>query len=347
MERRPLGRTGLSVSAICLGSMTWGQQNTEAEGHAQLDYALERDVDFIDAAEMYPSPPSAETHGRTEQIIGTWLQARSNRADVIVASKVTGPGPRFPYVRDGNLRLDRANILAAVEASLKRLQTDYIDLYQLHWPDRRTNYFGKLGYVHDAQDVSVPLRDTLQALDELVKSGKVRAVGVSNETPWGVMGYLRCADNHGLPRMASIQNAYGLVNRTFEVGLAEVAHREDIGLLAYSPLAGGTLSGKYEGGARPPGARITRYGKIFTRYASARGCDAVSSYVGLARRHDLDPAQMALAFAYHRPFVTSTIIGATSIAQLASNIDAFELKLDDDVRAGIDAIHHDNPSPCP
>ena len=347
MERRPLGRTGLSVSAVCLGSMTWGQQNTEAEGHEQLDYARERGVDFIDVAEMYPSPPSAETHGRTEEIVGTWLRARGNRAALIIASKVTGPGPRFPYVRDGNPRLNRANIVAAVEASLARLQTDYIDLYQLHWPDRRTNFFGKLGYVHDAEDVSVPLRETLEVLLDLVTSGKIRAVGVSNETPWGVMEYLRLADHHGLPRMASIQNAYGLVNRTFEIGLAEVAHREDVGLLAYSPLAGGTLSGKYEGGAEPPGARMTRYGDIFTRYASARGREAVSSYVQLARRHDLDPAQMALAFAYHQPFVTSTIIGATSLAQLASNIDAFALKLDDEVRAGIDAIHHDNPSPSP
>ena len=250
-------------------------------------------------------------------------------------------------MRDGRLRLDRSNITAAVDASLARLQTDYIDLYQLHWPDRRTNFFGRLGYVHDADDAPVPLHETLQVLDDLIKAGKIRAVGLSNETPWGVMECMRLAETQGLRRMVAIQNAYNLVNRVFEIGLAEVARREDVGLLAYSPMAGGTLSGKYEGGARPTGARMTRYGQDYTRFDTERGRNATSAYVGLARRHGLDPAQMALAFIYDQPFVTATIIGATSVEQLASNIDAFEMTLTELVRVEIDAIHHDNPSPCP
>ena len=252
MDYRPLGRSGIEVSAICLGTMTWGTQNSEEEGFAQMDLAVDRGVNFFDAAEMYPVPPTAETQGRTEEIVGNWLQSRKCRDKIVLATKVTGPGPRFSYIRDGDCRLDRKNITAAIETSLQRLRTDYIDLYQLHWPDRATNIFGRLGFDDEADETAVPLEETLEVLDELVRSGKVRSVGLSNETPWGTMTFLKLAEAGKGPRMVSVQNPYSLLNRSFEVGLAEVAIREDCGLLAYAPIAAGVLSGKYLGGARPP-----------------------------------------------------------------------------------------------
>ena len=258
MEYRQLGRSGLRVSVICLGSMNWGEQNSAEEGARQMDLAFERGVNFIDTAEMYAVPPRAETQGRSEEIIGDWMRARANRDRVIVATKVAGPDPRLTYLRDGNLRFDRKNIEAAVDASLTRLRSDYIDLYQLHWPDRPIKAFGELGYSHPAQDDSAPLEETLTVLGDLVAAGKIRAVGVSNETPWGVMRCLALAEAGKAPRLASIQNPYSLLNRSFETGLAEIAIREDCGLLAYAPLAAGTLTGKYLDGRKPSGARLTR-----------------------------------------------------------------------------------------
>jgi len=346
MQYRPLGRTGLNVSLICLGTMTWGRQNTEAEAHAQLDYALGRGVNFIDAAEIYPVPPGAETHGRTEQFIGTWLKDRKDRDRIILATKTAARGRDFEWLRGGP-RLDARQINIAVDGSLKRLQTDYIDLYQLHWPDRRTNTFGQLGYRHDAaDDGGTPIEETLEALQGLVKAGKVRHIGVSNETPWGVMKFVGHAEARGLPRIASIQNAYNLLNRSFEIGNAEVAMREQVGLLAYSPLAMATLTGKYLNGAKPEGARLSIFTR-FQRYTGAHAQPAIAAYVDLAKKHGLDPGQMALAFVNSREFVASTIIGATSLPQLESNIDSIDVNLSEEVLKGIEDIYKRTGSPCP
>lgn len=346
MQHRPLGHTGIDVSVLCLGTMTFGEQNTEAQAHAQLDRALAAGINFIDTAEMYPVPPRAETQGRTESYIGSWLAARGRRDHVILATKVAGPGDWINWLRGGGHRLDRRNIEAALDASLRRLRTDYVDLYQLHWPDRETNFFGKLGFSPAQEDDGVPLLETLEVLGDLVKSGKVRAVGVSNETPWGLMRYLSLAQQHGLPRMASIQNPYSLLNRTFEIGLAEVAIREHCGLLAYSPLGFGVLSGKYLGGQRPAGARLTLFER-FSRYSNPESERATARYVELARRQGLDPAQMALAWVTSRPFTTSNIIGATTLEQLESNLASVELRLSDEVISEIEAIHQAQPNPAP
>ncbi len=346
MEYRPLGRSDLDVSAICLGTMTWGQQNTEQEAHQQLDYALEKGINFIDTAELYPVPPKADTQGRTESHIGSWLAKRGNRKDVILASKVTGRSG-MDWFRGGETRLDRRQMTTALEASLKRLQTDYLDLYQLHWPDRKANYFGQLGYVHDPGDDSIALEDQLEVLDGMVQSGKVRHVGVSNETPWGTARFLALADERGWPRMVSVQNPYSLLNRSFEVGLAEIAIREQCGLLAYSPLGFGVLSGKYLEGDPPSDARLTLFGDIFTRYTNDRAVAATRDYVAISRDNGLDPAQMALAYVNSRPFVTSNIVGATSMAQLAANIASIEVTLSERVLGAIEAVHGQNPDPSP
>jgi len=347
MQYRPLGRSGIQVSALCLGTMTFGEQNSEAEAHAQLDRALAAGINFIDTAELYPVPPMAETQGETERHIGSWLARRGGRDRVVLASKVAGPGDWVEHIRGGAAnRLNRANIRAAVEGSLRRLQTDVIDVYQVHWPDRETNYFGRLGYDHPDSDPSVSIAETLEALDELVQEGKVRHIGVSNETPWGLMRYLQLADQQGLPRSVSIQNPYSLLNRSFEIGLAEIALREECGLLAYSPLGFGVLSGKYLGGQRPPGARITLFER-FDRYSNPQGEAATAAYVELARDHGLDPAQMALAWVTSRPFVTSNIIGATTLEQLEANLGSADLELSEEVLEGIEAIHRKQPNPCP
>jgi aryl-alcohol dehydrogenase-like predicted oxidoreductase len=345
MLYRTLGNTTLKVSVICLGTMTFGEQNGEVEAHSQLDYAIDAGVNFIDTAEMYPVPPRAETQGRTESFIGSWLKKRARRDDLVLASKVSGPADWQAYLRPGKVCLDRRNIEAALHASLKRLHTDYLDLYQVHWPDRDTNYFGKLGY-EPGSDHSVPIEETLTVLGDLVRSGKVRHVGVSNETPWGVMRYLDAAQRLGLPRIVSIQNPYSLLNRSFEIGLAEIADRERVGLLAYSPLGFGVLSGKYLDGARPANARLTLFER-FQRYSSVQGQRATRAYVELARAHGLDPAQMALAFVNSRPFTTATIIGATTMAQLRSDIASIDVTLTPAVRAAIEAIHTDQPNPSP
>ena len=346
MQYRKLGRTDLNVSALCLGTMTWGEQNTEAEGFAQIDRAKQAGINFIDTAEMYPVPPRPETYASTERVIGNWFKRQGDRADWVLASKIAGPGNGISHIRDGNLKFNREHIVAALDASLARLQTDYLDLYQLHWPERSTNFFGKLGYQHTQDELETPLQETLQVLEEQVKAGKIRHIGLSNETPWGTMKFLQLAESQGLPRAASIQNPYNLLNRSFEVGLAEVAIREQCGLLAYSPMAFGMLSGKFENGARPANARLTLFSR-FTRYANPQSVAACSRYVALAREHGLDPAQMALAFVTAQPFVTSNIVGATSLEQLDSNLASAELTLSPEVLAGIEAIHKDQPNPAP
>lgn len=346
MEKRQLGRSGIEVSRLCLGTMTWGEQNTQEEGFAQMNAAVEAGINFFDTAEMYAVPPTAKTYGTTETIIGNWFRARPGlRQKIVLASKVTGRSSGMPYIR-GNPRLSRAHIEEAINGSLQRLQTDYLDLYQLHWPDRQTNYFGKLGYQQADDSGSVPILETLEVLSELVKAGKIRHIGLSNETPWGAMKFLQLAEQHGLPRAVSIQNPYNLLNRSYEVGLAEVSHREDIGLLAYSPLAFGVLTGKYLNGQWPEGARITLF-KRFSRYLSPQAEAAAGAYVQLARDNGLSPAQMALAFINQQPFVTSNIIGATSLAQLEENIGSAGITLSDDLLKAIEAIHVQHPNPSP
>lgn len=347
MEYKKLGSTNIDVSLICLGTMTFGEQNSYEEAALQMDYAVDQGVNFFDAAEMYPVPPKPETQGETERILGRWLQARGKREDIVLATKVSGrslPGGDFDHVRGGP-RLSREQIHAAIDTSLQRLQTDYVDLYQLHWPERITNFFGQLGYRHRGDD-GIAVEETLSALAELIQAGKVREIGISNETPWGVMEYLRLSQEKGLPRIQSIQNPYSLLNRSFELGLAEMAIREKVGLLAYSPLAFGMLSGKYAGGARPAGARLTRFER-FSRYSNPRSEAASDAYVALAKDAGLDPAQMALAFVNTRQFTTSNIIGATTMEQLRANIDSVSVKLDKELLKSIEAIHEQYPFPAP
>ncbi|WP_322007849.1 NADP(H)-dependent aldo-keto reductase [Paraburkholderia tropica] len=350
MEYRTLGDTNVKVSLIGLGTMTWGEQNTEQDAHEQIDYALDQGVTLIDAAEMYPVPPRPETQGQTERFIGTWLARNGARRDqFVLATKMTGPArqPHNPrHIRGEGNQFDRKNLTEALDGSLKRLQTDYVDLYQLHWPDRSTMTFGRSNYPWIDDAYTVPIEETLAVLADFVKAGKVRHIGVSNETPWGVAQFLRAAEKHGLPRIVSIQNPYSLVNRTFELGLSEFTHHEGIGLLAYSPLAFGWLSGKYEGGVRPEGARITKFER-FQRYSKPQAIAATSRYVGLAKEHGLSPAQFALSFVNSRPFVTSNLIGATSMAQLKENIASVDVKLSADVLARIDALHELQPNPAP
>jgi len=348
VEYRVLGRTGIRVSAIGMGTMTFGEQNSEADGHAQLDLAFEQGVNLVDTAEMYSVPPRAETYGSTERIVGTWLKKRGGRDGVILATKVAGPGAVLGvgHVRGGQNTLDRANIYAAVDESLKRLQTDYIDVYQLHWPSRPTNYFGKLGYQHASEDSAVPIEETLEVLSELVRAGKIRHAGVSNETPWGVHRFLELSQGGGLERIVSIQNPYSLLNRTFEIGLAEMAVRESISLLAYSPLAFGMLSGKFLNGARPPEARMVRWAR-FARYANEQGERATAAYAQVAAKHGLDMAQMSLAFARQQPFVTSVLVGATTLAQLRTNLGSMALTLGAEILQDIEAVHRAQPNPCP
>jgi len=345
MEYRMLGDNGPKVSAVCLGTMTFGQQNSEAEAHSQLDFALERGINFIDTAEMYSVPPRAETYGVTETIVGNWL-ARQSRERVVLATKVAGPARSMDWIRGGPLALDRANIRTAVEASLRRLKTDYIDLYQLHWPERNQPMFGLWQYDPAKERDCTPIQAQLEVLAELVDEGKVRQIGLSNEHPWGVMQFVRLAEQYGLPRVVSTQNAYSLLNRVFEYGLAEVCHRERVGLLAYSPLAFGHLSGKYLDNPAAAG-RLTAFENFGQRYNKPGVQPAVEAYVALARRRGLSPARLALAFVYHRWFVTSTIIGATTVAQLEEDLAAWDERPDVDLLDEIDAIHlrHGNPAP--
>jgi aryl-alcohol dehydrogenase-like predicted oxidoreductase len=351
MEYRRLGRTDLKVSVICLGTMTWGQQNTQAEGHEQMDYALDQGVNFFDTAEMYSIPPRAETQGSTERIIGNWFKARGNRDKVILASKIVGRGTS-DWLRDDKspTRVNRAQIREAVDKSLKRLQTDYIDLYQIHFPERPMPWgsnptrFSKAAFERPADET--PIGEQLDAFAEIVKEGKIRHLGLSNESAWGTMSFVRDAEARGGPRIQSIQNAYNLLNRTFETALAEIAIHEDVGLLAYSPLGQGFLTGKYLDGARPAGARTTLFDRG-QRYQTAGAEAAIKRYVALAREAALDPAQMALAFVNARPFVTANIIGATSMEQLRTDIASIGVTLSAELEAKIDAIHQLVGNPCP
>jgi len=346
MRYNTLGRTGIKVSEICLGTMTWGSQNTEAEAHGQLDYAFELGVNFVDTAELYPTTPlSAETYGNTERIIGEWLTKRARRDDVVLATKVAGSGR--PYIRNGG-PITPEGIDEAIDASLKRLRTDYVDLYQVHWPNRGHYHFRNAwSYDPSKQDkahVGADLKAILDKLGDLVKAGKVRAVGLSNDTAWGTMKMLDLAEKHGLPRVATIQNEYNLLYRTFDLDLAELSHHEDVGLLAYSPLAAGLLTGKYLDGAKPAGSRLSINGDLGGRFTPHQE-QAVSAYVALAREHGVDPAQMALAFCLTRPFMASVIIGATSIPQLKIDIGAAAVTLSQDVMNGIRRLHRLYPAP--
>ena len=345
IQHRALGKSELIVPESCLGTMTFGEQTAEADAHAQLDFALAHGVNFIDTAEMYAVPPRAETYGATETIVGNWLK-RQQRDKIILATKVAGPARSLTWIRNGPQAMDRSNIRAAIEGSLQRLQTDYIDLYQLHWPERNQPMFGQWQFDPKSERGGTPIREQLEALAELVREGKVRHIGVSNEHAWGLMQFVRLADELGLPRIVSTQNAYHLLNRTFETGLAEISHREQIGLLAYSPLAFGHLTGKYLADPAAPG-RLTQWPFFGQRYTKPNVAPAVAAYAALARQHDLTPTQLALGFVRSRWFVASTIIGASSLAQLQETLPATLTPLSDEILAAIDAIHLQYTNPAP
>ena len=345
MKYTTLPNTDIKVSKICLGTMTWGNQNTQDEGFAQMDLALDMGVNFFDVAELYPVPATAETYADTERIIGNWFTKTGHRDKVILATKIAGPGDYTAHIRTTGF--SKAALNEAVNESLKRLQTDYIDLYQLHWPERQTNTFGVRDYKHNPND---PWEDNfneiLHNLDDIIKSGKIRQVGLSNEKAWGTMRYLTESKQHNLPRMITIQNSYSLLNRTFEGDLAEVSHREHIGLLAYSPMAFGVLSGKYIKGTAADNARLKLFPR-FARYSSEQSTEATKRYLKIAEDHGMTLAQMSLAFVNDRPFMTSNIIGATSTEQLKENIESINLTLSDEVLKAIDAVHAELPNPAP
>lgn len=348
MQYSTLGNTDLKVSKICLGTMTFGEQNSEAEGHDQLDYALKKGINFIDTAEMYSVPGRKETQGSTERIIGTWIKARNNRDQFILATKVTGPSAGLKHIRNP-LKFNREQINTAIEGSLERLQTDYVDLYQLHWPERKTNFFGKRGFP-TAESPNDPWEDNflsiIEVLNDLVKAGKIRHWGLSNETAWGAMRYLHLAEKHNFPRPVSIQNPYSLLNRLYEVGLSEVSIRENCGLLAYSPMAFGLLSGKYHNGDARDSARLNIF-KQMSRYNSENSHAATAKYLEIAEKHGVSLAQLSLAFVNNRPFVTSNIIGATSMEQLRENIDSIDIDLSEEMLKEINAVHELIPNPAP
>ena len=344
MKYTILPNTDIRVSKLCLGTMTWGQQNTEAEGHQQLDLAVEKGINFIDTAEMYPIPARKETQGNTEKIIGTWLEKTGKRNEIVLASKIAGPGRAMAHIRP-NLGFSKAAISEALELSLKRLKTDYLDLYQLHWPERNTNFFGKRDYTHeDDEEWEDNFREVLLHLDEFIKSGKVRHIGLSNESPYGVM---RCLEESrkGAPKIITVQNPYSLLNRIDEIGLTEIYHRENLGLLPYSPLGMGTLSGKYLH-KLPDNARLTIFPQ-YTRYSNLQAVEATKRYCGIAEKFGLIPAQMALAFIERQPFVTSTIIGATSQEQLNQNLESIEVQLTEEILREINEVHEAIPNPAP
>ncbi|MCO8066373.1 NADP(H)-dependent aldo-keto reductase [Acinetobacter schindleri] len=349
MQFKPLADTGILLPEICLGTMTFGEQNTQEEAFKQLDYALDQGLYFWDTAEMYPVPPKPETQGATERIIGNWIASRGGRDKLFLASKIAGPSQGGSHIRDGQTRFGADEISAAIDQSLSRLQTDYIDLYQLHWPQRPTNFFGKLGYgnAEAAEDRAVTdLEETLTALQYEIKNGRIRYIGLSNETPWGTMKFLHLAEKLGLSKFVSVQNPYNLLNRTYEIGMSEIAKYEGVGLLAYSPLAFGYLTGKFRNGARPAKARVTLFSR-FSRYSNPESEWAVEQYAQLAEQHGLTLTQLALAFIKQQFFVTSTIIGATNLDQLKENIQAFEVDLPEEILKGIEAIHRQQPNPAP
>lgn len=346
MQYTTLGTTDLKVSKICLGTMTFGRQNTEQEGHEQMDYALDNDVNFFDTAEMYAVPASQATQGKTEEIIGTWFKSRQNRDKVILATKVTGPSDSMTYIRNP-LRFDKASINAAINGSLKRLQTDYIDLYQLHWPERPVNSFSIRSYPAGQEDKwEDNFVEVLTTLKELIDAGKIRHFGISNETPWGTMRLLHLADKHNLPRPMSIQNPYSLLNRTFEYGLSEIAMQEKVGLLAYSPLGFGMLTGKYHKGNPPADGRITIF-KNYKRYSSEQSRTATAKYMEIAEKYNVSMAHLALAFINSRPFTTANIIGATKMWQLKENINSIHVELPKEALQEIETVYHAIPNPAP
>ena len=345
MNYKKLGNTNLDVSTICLGTMTWGEQNSEAEGFEQMDYALENGVNFWDTAEIYSIPPKAETFGDTEKIIGNWFKQSKKRNEVILASKVCGP--MRDYVRGGGNQFGEKKISEALDGSLKRLNTDYIDLYQLHWPERNTNFFGKLGYEHNENEKWTKFEDVLNSLQKFIKQGKIRYIGISNETAWGLTKYLELSKNKNLPRVLSVQNPYNLLNRSYEVGLAEISVREKVGLLAYSPLAIGFLSGKYRNNERPKKSRLDRDENFWTRYNKPNTEKAVEEYYKISKKYDLNFAQMSIKFLEIQPFVTSVIIGATTMEQLKTNIESVNVDLNNELIKNINEIQKIYPNPCP
>ena len=349
MKYRKLGTTNIDVSIICLGTMTFGEQNSQQEGFDQMDYALKRGINFFDTAELYPIMPRKETYGKTEEIIGNWFKQRKNRSKVILASKIASKTENdLSWIREGAQKLgfDKKNMNAAIDASLQRLQTDYIDLYQLHWPERKVPKFGKLDFEYDPYDNEwIQIEEVLDNLNNLIKSGKIRYIGLSNETPWGVMKFLQVAKEKNLPRMMSIQNVYSLVNRVFDIANSEVSIRENCSLLAYSPLAGGRLSGKYIN-QQPKNARYTLWPSRFDRHHTKRGEMAIAKYVSLAKKYNITPSTFANAYVNDRSFVTSNIIGATTIEQLRENIDSIDITLSNEILHEIEDIHLSDPNPC-
>ena len=345
MKYNKLGNTDIDVSSICLGTMTWGEQNTEIEAHEQMDYALDRGINFFDSAELYPIPPKPETQGLTESFIGSWLKKRGKRDDLVLATKVVGRTD-MDWFRGGPNQLDRSCIEEAVNGSLKRLGTDYIDLYQLHWPDRPINLFGGLSYKHINFEQAIPPQETLQVLGDLIKEGKIRNVGLSNETPWGLASFLKAADELDLPKVVSVQNVYNLLSRVYENGLSEYSYRENVGLLAYSPLAQGYLSGKYQNGARPEGSRTTLFERG-DRYETLHAEKIIQDYLDLAKLNNIDPVTMSLSFVNQKSFVTSNIIGATNMEQLKTAIDSDDVILPKELIKEINSIHLSCPNPCP
>ncbi len=344
MKYTTLPHTNIKVSKICLGTMTFGEQNTEAEGHEQMDYALEQGINFFDTAEMYSVPARAETCGSTEKIIGTWLKKTGYREKVVLASKIAGPGPYTAHIRSTGF--SKEAIAQAIEGSLKRLQTDYIDLYQLHWPERGVNCFGIRDYPFETSKKEAENHlEILETLNDFIKQGKIKHIGLSNETPWGTMKYLQTANEYNLPRMITIQNSYSLIHRAYEYGMSEVSLRENIGLLAYSPLAFGVLSGKYLDNHKPKGARVTLFPN-FSRYSSEQSATAVREYLKIAKKHRLTLAQLSLAFVNQLPFVTSNIIGATKMSQLKENIDSINIDLSQEIIDEINAVHALIPNPA-
>ncbi len=344
MNYKKLGNTDLNVSTICLGTMTWGEQNTQNEAFEQMDYSLDNGVNFWDTAELYAVPPKAETYGYTETIIGNWFEKTKKRKDVILASKVGGPSRK--YMRNGENSFTGKNLEDALHGSLKRLKTDYIDLYQLHWPERNVNNFGRLGYEHKENDWN-KFEDVLENLKKFIEEGKIRYVGLSNETPWGVMNYLQLSKDKDLPRMMSIQNPYSLLNRSYEVGLAEVSIRENIGCLSYSPLASGYLTGKYRNKQFPKGSRMERDFDFWTRYRKPNMEEAVEDYYKISQKFDLDMSQMSIKFCEVQDFMTSVIIGATTMEQLKTNVESVKVNLDSEVIKEINNVQKKYPNPCP
>ena len=342
MKYKKLSNTDLEVSLLCLGTMTYGEQNSEKEAHEQLDYSIAHGINFIDTAEMYAIPPKEETQGKTEEIIGTWLSKRKDRDKIVLATKVAGPG--MEYLRGGS-RLSRKHIMQAADDSLKRLQTDYIDLYQVHWPERKSNFFGRLGYEY-SDEMGVSIEETLEAMSDLVKSGKVKYIGISNETPWGTNMYLQLAKDAGYEKIISIQNPYSLLNRIYEVGLAEISQHEGVGLLAYSPLGFGQLTGKYIN-KTDENTRLGLYGDWFTRYSNQNCLDAVREYSQIADKHNISLTHLALAFVNTRPFVTSNIIGATTMDQLKENIESINIDLSEEILEEVNEVHSNQPNPAP